>query len=195
MRGRVELHLEDAKGRPVEGSPSWQAEERQFLWEVVHDTRGFLRRTVPAEDVAVIRTLDDQGGRGGPGLAVDAAKALMAYERARTALREHAEEGPHFHWLAREGSEEWAAVQHFETDGEVRTVVGGWSPPVVRGGPEGDEPERTVSPGQDEVEVAGAVLRIRRQPFYELFAEDLGRLIEVLRDAADRGLRARFVQR
>ncbi len=193
MRGQIELLLEDADGTVVGQRPAWRAEERQFLWEVVHDTRGILRRTVAAEDVAVIRNVDAAGAA--PDKAVAAQRALDAYTRAAEALRAQAEQGPQFHWVSRQGSDDWAAVCHIETDDGVVTVVGGWNRPVVRHGHGPDAPTETMAAGQEAVEVADTVVRVRRQSFYDLFADDLDRLIRVLADAAERGLRARFVQR
>lgn len=195
MRGRIELRLEDADGNEVGQEPAWTAQRRQFLWEVVHDTRGILRRTVAADDVALIRNVEAPGGSGGAKAVVEARAARDAYRRAADALKQNADQGPQFHWVAEQGSDEWAAVCHVATDGDVVTVVGGWNRPVVRKGAGEDAPTRSIGPDEDVVDVAGTVVRLRRESFYDLFAADLERLLDVLEDAADRGLRARFVQR
>lgn len=194
VRGTIELYLEEEDGTAVQDEPAWRAQERQFLWEIVHDTRGILRRTVAPEDVATIRTVEAPGSASAE-KAMDAQVALDAYRRVVGALKANADQGPQFHWVAEAGSEAWAAVCHVEADGDVVTVVGGWNRPTVREGTDAEAPTRPVGSDQAAVDVAGTVVRIRRESFYDLFAGDLERLVAVLQDAAERGLRVRFVQR
>jgi hypothetical protein len=187
------LFFEDAKGRRVAEGPAWEARERRFLWEVVHDTRGVLRRGVRAEHLNRIRQVETEpvDPKAAPS---EPAPLLEAYEAATAALRELGPRGPAFHWVAPAGSEEWAAVHHFEDGGRAFSLIGGWAPPFLRDASGDMEPLRTFADGQDEVVVGQTRLQIRREPFFECFREDLESLLGALGRAVEQGLRVRFVQ-
>jgi hypothetical protein len=185
------LRLEDSKGRPAGDAPAWTP-RRQFLWEVVHDTRGVLRHALKRRQIDLIRTVDPQDGNGGPEYGLDPLHVREAYVRLRDHLAEIGGDGPAFHWVAHEGRDDWAAVHHVEAEGRVFSVFGGWNPPTVRT-MDLTESDRTFD-AREGLTVGGQRLRVRRDTFHDLFRDDIDRLIEVLGEAGEKGIRVRFCQ-
>lgn len=184
--------LEDPQGRVVGPDPAWKP-QRQFLWEVIHDTRGLLRGEAFAEDLEVIRTIDAAAGRGGPRYAHDPAHVRAIYERILERVRSLGESRPAFRLVAPEGSDAWAAVQFFKDAGNEFAVVGGWSAPLVRNlSVPGEE---QFLPETDTVTVGFHRFRVRSVPFADYFRADFESLFALLRSAESRRLRIRFLQR
>lgn len=184
--------LEDTKGRVVGPDPAWKP-QRQFLWEVIHDTRALLRGEAFAEDLGVMRTIDAAAGRGGPQYAHDPARVRAIYERILERARSPGEPRPAFRLVAPEGSDAWAAVQFFKDGGAEFAVVGGWTGPLIR---------NLSVPGEqqflgetDTVTVGSRRFRVRSVPFADYFGADFESLFALLRAAESQGLRIRFLQR
>lgn len=184
--------LEDAGGHVSGLDPAWKP-QRQFLWEVIHDTRGLLRGEAFAEDLEVIRTIDAAPGRGGPRFAHEPAAIRAIYERLRERLRSLGEGQPTFRLIAPEGSDAWGVVQFFKDAGNEFAVVGGWSGPLVRNLSAPGEPQFLAE--TDTVTVGFHRFRVRSVPFADYFGADFESLLALLRSAESQRLRIRFLQR
>lgn len=181
--------LEDAHGRVVGPDPAWTP-QRQFLWDVVHDTRGLLRGEATAQDLELIRRIDDPQGPLPREHALDPREVRRIYE---TILRRAGEHDARFRLVAPSGTDAWAAVQSFEEGDAEYALVGGWTGPVLRV----IQPEPDVRPidDRDEVQVGRRRFRVRAVPYRDYFARDFDGLVELLKHAEAEGLRVRFLQR
>lgn len=183
MAGELFARLEDAQGHPVGSGRAW-APQRQFLWDVVHDTRGLLREDSFADDLALIRRFNEP---------LEPGRVRKVYEKIFDRARAQGAAGPHFRLLAPEGRDEWAAVQFFEEGGAEHALVGGWTGLLLR--TIAPEPDQTFLDDAEAVEAAGRRFRVRKVPFGEYFREDFESLFAVLRRAEEERLLVRFVQR
>lgn len=189
MASEFWARLEDAQGRVVGTDPAWKP-QRQFLWDVVHDTRGLLREETFYDDLELIRTIDQAPGKGGTRFALEPERVRRVYETILERAKTHHAK---FRLIAPADSDEWAAVNFFEEGGSEYALVGGWTGPLLR----------TISPEPDQASVAetgpvrigSRTFQIRSVPYYDYFRQDFETLIELLRDAAGRDLRVRFLQR
>jgi hypothetical protein len=180
--------LEDASGRVVGPDPAWTP-QRQFLWDVVHDTRGILRGDAVLSDLELIRKIDRAPGVGGAAFALDPNEVRRVYTMLFDRSKAHEAK---FRLVATEGRDDWAAVKFFEEAGAEYAIVGGWTGPFLRTiAPEPDQ--RTIEEGH--VAVGGQQFEVRSVPYSEYFSKDFETLLALLSDAAARGLRVRFLQR
>lgn len=181
--------LEDADGRVVGKDPAWRP-QRQFLWDVVHDTRGLLREEAFYEDLELIRTIDGAPGRGGPAFALDPHHVRRVYETILERSRSH---GARFRLVAPTGTDEWSAVAFFEEGGAEYALVGGWTGPLLR--TIRPDPDQQPVPEEGPVQVGRQRFDVRAVPYHDYFGPDLVALIGLLREAGAKRLRVRFLQR
>lgn len=183
MASEFWARLEDRHGTVVGDEHAWRP-QRQFLWDVVHDTRGLLREESLADDIATIRRFNEP---------LQAGIVRGIYEKIYARAKAQGSSGPHFRLTAVEGGTEWAAVQFFEEDGAEYALVGGWTGPVLR--TLSPEPEQQFFDDPPIVEVGKRRFQVRKVPYAEYFREDFESLLGLLRRAEKDGLRVRFVQR
>jgi hypothetical protein len=180
--------LEDRDGHVVGTDPAWKP-QRQFLWDVVHDTRGILRDDSLYDDLELIRKIDGAAGTGGPSYSLDAQRVRRIFETIYSRAKAS---DARFRLVATDGKDDWAAVKFFEDAGAEYAVVGGWTGPFLR----------TISPEPDQASIPEGRLTVGRHrfivkavPYADYFREDLESLLALLMDAERRGLRVRFLQR
>lgn len=181
--------LEDPSGNVIGADPAWKP-QRQFLWDVVHDTRGLLREETFYDDLELIRTIDQAPGRGGNAYALEPKRVRRVYE---TILERSTTHDAKFRLVAPAGKDEWAAVNFFEEGGSEYALVGGWTGPLLR--TISPEPDQSSVPETGPVRVGSREFRIRSVPYHEYFRDDFQTLIALLQEAEANGLRVRFLQR
>lgn len=189
MASEFWARLEDPKGRIVGDDPAWKP-QRQFLWDVVHDTRGLLREETFYDDLALIRKIDQAPGTGGDPFALDPNRVRRVYETILERAKKH---DSRFRLVAPAGTQDWAAVNFFEEGGSEYALVGGWTGPLLR--TIAPEPDQASVAETGRVRVGSREFEIRAVAYYDYFRDDFEALIGLLRQAEQRGLRVRFLQR
>ena len=189
MASEFWARLEDTRGRVVGNDPAWKP-QRQFLWDVVHDTRGLLREETFYDDLELIRKIDHAPGNGGEDFALEPKRIRRIYE---TILERSKTHDAKFRLVTPAGREEWAAVNFFEEGGSEYALVGGWTGPLLR--TIAPEPDQASVPETGPVVVGSREFWIRSVPYHEYFRDDFQALIDLLRNAEAAELRVRFLQR
>ncbi|HLE47716.1 MAG TPA: hypothetical protein VI818_05410 [Candidatus Thermoplasmatota archaeon] len=183
MAGELFARLEDTQGLVVGPERAWTP-QRQFLWDVIHDTRGLLREESFADDLALIRTFN---------APLEPRRVHDVYAKIYERAQAQGAAAPHFRLTAPEARDEWAAVQFFEEEGTEYALVGGWTGLMLR--TIAPEPDQKFFDDAPVVVAAGRRFRIRKVPFAEYFRDDFESLLVLLQRAEKDGLRVRFVQR
>jgi hypothetical protein len=191
MATELTVRLETPSGDVVGTDPAWKG-QRQFLWDVVHDTRGLLRDETLAADLAVLRRIDSEPDAKRKEYAHDAAALRSVVENVWEVARNQPR-APRFRLIAPADREEWSAVNFFEDQGVEYALVGGWTGPLLR--VLGPEPDQRAVPDDPEVTFGSHRFRITGIPYADYFRNDFESLLATLRQAESKGLRVRLVQR
>lgn len=191
MATELTVRLETPTGDVVGTDPAWKA-QRQFLWDVVHDTRGLLRDEGLADDLAMLRRIDSRPDARRQEFAHDASRLRAVVENLWQLARSQPN-APRFRLISPADREEWSAVNFFQDQGVEYALVGGWTGPLLR--VLGPEPDQRAVPDDEEVQLGSHRFRITGVPYADYFRQDFESLLVTLREAEARGLRVRLVQR
>lgn len=191
MATELSVRLETPTGQVVGTDPAWKG-QRQFLWDVVHDTRGLLRDEALRPDLAVLRHIDSEPDANRKEFAMDAKKLRSVVENVWASARTQTN-APRFRLIAPHDREEWSVVNFFQDQGTEYALVGGWTGPLLR--VLGPEPDQRAVPDEDNVQFGPHKFRITGIPYAEYFRQDFESLLATLKLAETKGLRVRLVQR
>jgi hypothetical protein len=192
MATEFSARFETAGGEIVGADPAWKP-QRQFLWDVVHDTRGLLRDEDLHNELQALRTIDAQPDEKRSEFVQEATKLRSVVEKVWTRAQAQKENQPRFRLITPAGKNEWAVVNFFQEAGLEYALVGGWTGPLLR--ILGPEPDQHAVAEKEEISVGSKRFKMTAIPYTEYFRNDFETLLNALKFAESKGLRVRLVQR